>query len=200
MKKTYVLLFDGYADWEIGFALAELRRMGNVPVVGVGLSDAPVLSMGGLKVQPGRRLSDIAIDDILLFILPGGMLWEQSYPKEEIHSFLQNLDERKIPTAAICAATTVLAKAGLLQNRKHTSNSLKYLRDHVPGYTSQDHYIEALAVTDGHITTASGLGSIDFTMKIMEALRIATPDMRALWYRAFKYGEFPEELAQGENA
>ena len=26
MKKAYVLLFNGYADWEIGYVLAELRR------------------------------------------------------------------------------------------------------------------------------------------------------------------------------
>lgn len=195
MKKAYVLLFDGYADWEIGYVLAELRRIGSVSVVSVGFSDKPVLSMGGLKVQPEMKLSDVAPDDVLLFILPGGMMWEQSYPTEEMHSFLRALDKDAVPIAAICAATTVLAKAGVLRNRKHTSNSLKYLREHVPDYSGQDDYVAELAVTDGHITTASGLGSIDFTLKILELLNIATPELRALWYRAVKYGEYPENFA-----
>lgn len=28
MSRAYVLIFDGYADWEIGYVLAELRRFG----------------------------------------------------------------------------------------------------------------------------------------------------------------------------
>lgn len=194
MKKAHVLLFDGYADWEIGHVLAELRRLGNVPVVSVGFSDKPVLSMGGLNVQPEKQLSEVDADDVLLFILPGGMLWEQGYPTEDMHSFLRKLDKAAVPIAAICAATTVLAKAGVLRNRKHTSNSLKYLREHVPDYSGQDDYVAELAVTDGHVTTASGLGSIDFTLKILENLDIATPDLRALWFRAVKYGEYPEDF------
>ncbi|THB71666.1 MAG: thiamine biosynthesis protein ThiJ [Desulfovibrio sp.] len=195
MKKAYVLLFDTYADWEIGYVLAELRRIGNLQVVTVGFTTEPVLSMGGLRVQPEMLLADVDIDDVLLFILPGGMMWENAYPKQEIHTFLQALDSKQVPMAGICAASTVLAKAGVLQGKKHTSNSLKYLQDNAPGTTSQEDYIAELAVTDGHITTASGLGSIEFTLKIMEALDITTPEMRALWHRAFKHGEYPEDLA-----
>lgn len=29
-KKAYTFLFDGYADWELGHVLAELRRYGKV--------------------------------------------------------------------------------------------------------------------------------------------------------------------------
>lgn len=198
MKKAYALLFDGYADWELGNILAELRRIGNLEVATVGFTDKLVTSMGGLTVQPDMGLSQVDPEDILIFILPGGYMWEQGYPEEEIAPFLRLLDEKKTPMAAICAATTVFAKAGVLKGKKHTSNSLKYLSDHVPGYTGQDDYINELAVTGGHVTTASGLGSIDFTMKILEALDISTPEMRALWYKAFKYGEFPEDIPHGE--
>lgn len=199
VKKAYVLLFDGYADWEIGFVLAELRRIGNLPVVAAGFSEEPVTSMGGLRVQPDVRLSEVDADDALIFILPGGTLWEGDYPRQEIDAFLQRLDAKGVAMAAICAATTVFAKAGVLNGRKHTSNSLKYLRDHVPGYAGQADYVDELAVSDGRVTTASGLGSIEFALKIMETLDITTPDMRALWFRAFKHGEFPEEFAAGSD-
>jgi putative intracellular protease/amidase len=194
MKKAHVLLFDGYADGEIGYVLAELRRIGNVPVVTVGFTDAPVVSMGGLTVTPDTTLSAVVPDDVGLFILPGGMLWEQSYPAEALHPLLQALDRQAVPLAAICAATTVFAKAGVLNGKKHTSNALKYLREHVPGYQGDKDYVNDLAVTDGHVTTASGLGSIEFARNIMEALEIVTPPFRDLWYRAFKYGEYPEDF------
>ena len=194
MKKAYVLLFDGYADWEIGYVLAELRRIGNIPVVSVGFTDAPVVSMGGLTVRPDATLAAVAPDDARLFILPGGTLWEQPYPADALHALLQALDRQAVPLAAICAATTVLAKAGVLHGKKHTSNSLKYLREHAPGYQGDKDYVAQLAVTDGHVTTASGLGSVEFTRNILEAMQIVTPQLRDLWFRAFKYGEYPEEF------
>ena len=194
MKKAYVLLFDGYADWEIGYVLAELRRIGNLPVATVGFTDAQVVSMGGLRVSPDTTLAAVVPDDVRLFILPGGTLWEQAYPAEALHALLQALDRQAVPMAAICAATTVFAKAGLLQGKKHTSNALKYLREHVPGYQGESDYVQELAVTDGHVTTASGLGSVEFTRNIMEALEIVTPQLRDLWFRAVKYGEYPEGI------
>ena len=194
MKKAHVLLFDGYADWEIGHVLAELRRIGNLPVATVGFTDAQVVSMGGLRVSPDTTLAAVVPDDVRLFILPGGTLWEQAYPAEALHALLQALDRQAVPLAAICAATTVFAKAGVLNGKKHTSNALKYLREHVPGYQGDNDYVDELAVTDGHVTTASGLGSIELTRNIMEALDIATPQLWDLWFRAVKYGEYPEGI------
>ena len=158
---------DGYADWEVGHVLAELRRLGNVSVVGVGFSDKPVLSMGGLHVRPSMPLARVDPEDVRIFIPPGGDLWEKPYPQAQTEGFLQLLDHKGAPMAAICAATTVLAKAGALRNKKHTSNSLRYLCDHVPGCSGHDDDVDALAVTDGHLSTAGGLGSVDFTMKIL---------------------------------
>ena len=42
MSRAYTLIFDGYADWELGHVLAELRRYGNVEVETVGFSDKTV--------------------------------------------------------------------------------------------------------------------------------------------------------------
>lgn len=50
MKKAHVLVFDGYADWELGNVLPELRRFGNIEVVTVGFSDPHLLRAGRLHV------------------------------------------------------------------------------------------------------------------------------------------------------
>jgi putative intracellular protease/amidase len=197
MKSAYVLIFDDYADWELGNVLAELRRMGKVKVVTIGFSKKPVISMGGLSVQPDLILSEIKIDDILIFILPGGYMWEGSYPFSEIHDLLNCLENRNIPVAAICAATTVLAKAGILKEKKHTSNSLNYMMKIVPEYSEHNNYVNSLSVNDRHLITASGLGSIDFTKKILEELNLATPEIRTLWYDAFKNGKYPDNMEHG---
>jgi putative intracellular protease/amidase len=194
MGSAYTLLFDGYADWELGHVLAELRRYGKVDVVTVGFSDKAVTSMGGLRVIPDKAISDIDIQDALIFILPGGYLWEGSYPKDEIEQLLHRLEDAQKPIAAICAATTVLTRAGLLNTRKHTSNSLAYLSKMVPEYSGSANYVESLAVRDQHVITASGLGSIEFTVEIFNELGLGTPEMLALWYEAFKHGKYPEDI------
>jgi len=192
MKKAHVLLFDGYADWEIGNAMAEIRRLGGRAVTSVGFSREPVCSMGGLRVVPDMAMSDIAIDDVLIFIIPGGHLWEGQYPAEAIGELLHVLNEREVPLAAICSATTVVVRAGILGGRKHTSNSRKYMAKMVPGYDDQEHYVDAPAVRDRHLITASGLGSVDFTMQILKELKLSNADIRKLWYDAFKSGIYPD--------
>ncbi len=192
MKKAHVLLFDGYADWEIGNALAEIRRLGNKEVVGVGFSRDPVCSMGGLQVLPDMAMKDIDIDAVLIFILPGGQLWEGDYPIEAVGELLTLLEKRSVPIAAICSATTVVARAGLLGGRRHTSNSLKYMSRMVPGYAGHADYVDTLAVRDRHLITASVLGSVDFTMQIIKELKLVNADIRKLWYDAFKSGVYPD--------
>jgi putative intracellular protease/amidase len=197
MRRAYTLLFDGYADWELGHVLAELRRYGKVKVVSVGFSDKVVVSMGGLRVIPEITISQVDLKDVLIFILPGGYMWEGDYPVDEIEQLLHRLDNAKIPIGAICAATTAVARAGLLHGRKHTSNSLKYLSKMVPGYSEGANYVDSLSTRDQHIITASGLGSVGFTMEIFNALNLATPEIRAIWYDAFKNGKYPESAEQG---
>lgn len=198
MKKAHVLLFDEYADWELGNVLSELRRMGKIGVTAVGFSEDPVVSMGGLHVKPDAALSRLNLDDVLIFLLPGGYMWERSYPEAEIHPLLVSLEEREIPVAAICAASTVVARAGITKGKKHTSNSLKYLEKMVPGYSDHDNYVDAPAVRDKHVITASGLWPVDFAMEIMNELDVATPAMRSMWYDAFKYGRYPEDTGHGK--
>ncbi len=192
MTKAHVLLFDGYADWEIGNILAELHRLAKIEIKSVSFSDTPVVSMGGLRVIPDMTLSEMDIHDVLIFIIPGGYMWEKGYPAEELERILHQLEKAKIPIAAICAATTVLARAGLLQGRKHTSNSLNYLLKMVPDYAGSKNYVDTMAIRDQGIITASGLGPVDFTMAILEELNLSTPETRKVWYDAFKHGKYPE--------
>jgi putative intracellular protease/amidase len=198
MKKAHVLLFDGYADWEVGNVLAELRRMGKIEVTAVGFSEEPVSSMGGLHVKPDIALSRVNLDDVLVFLLPGGYMWEVSYPRTEVDQLLSALADRGIPVAAICAASTVVVRAGITKGKKHTSNSLKYLEKMVPEYADRENYVDTPAVRDRHVITASGLWPVDFAMEIMNELDVTTPAMRSIWYDAFKHGKYPEDIEEGK--
>jgi hypothetical protein len=110
---------------------------------------------------------------------------------------LHRLEKAEKAIAAICTATTVVARAGLLGGRKHTSNSLSYLSKMVPEYSDSANYVASLATKDRHIITASGLGAIEFAMEIFKELNIVSPEMMAMWFDAFKHGKYPEEIFAG---
>lgn len=194
MPRVYTLLFNGYADWEIGNVLPELRRFGKLDIVTVGFTNDHVISMGGLRVSPDLVLSQLDIQDILIFLIPGGNMWEGDYPVAEIEDFLRRLEKDSIPIGAICAATTVLARAGILRNRKHTSNSLNYISSKVPNYSDHTYYTNSLSTCDKHVITASGLGPIEFAMDIFNELQVMTAEMREVWFNAMKKGQYPDNI------
>src|SRR2546430_16286545 len=108
--------------------------------------------------------------------------------ERELVEALKTLDARAVPIAAICAATTVAARVGLLGGRRHTSNGLDYLKQHVPDYTGSSMYVDAPAVRDRGLITASGLADVEFAQEIMAELGVLSDSDRAYWTSLFRGG------------
>ena len=194
-RAVYFLAIPGFADWEPAHALAELRRHGGYRVEVVGLTSEPVESMGGLRVQPSRSIADIDLADVAVFILPGGDRWESTELEPGLAALLRELDSADVPLAAICGATVAIARAGLLRGRRHTSNGRAYLRDHVPGYTGGPEYVEAPAVRDRGLITASGLADVEFAAELLNELEVLSESDRAVWTDLFRGGRIPPDAA-----
>ena len=192
IPSVHVLVFDGFADWEPAFAMAELRRSGGLEVVTLGFSDAPVRSMGGLPVTPDRSLEGLDPATVRLLILPGGDIWEEPRPRAAIWPALKSLRAAGAPIAAICGATLALAQVGFLDDHAHTSNDPEYLERMVPEYRGAPRYVDALAVRDRGLITASGLGPVEFAREIFEELEVFSATDRPVWFHLFKHGRFPE--------
>ncbi len=195
IKAVYFLAVPGFADWEAAHALAELRRHGHYRVQVVGITRDAVKSMGGLTVQPTTALVEVDPDDVAVFILPGGDRWEQQPVERELVAALKTLEARAVPIAAICAATTAVARAGLLAGRRHTSNGREYLKQHVPDYAGSAMYVDAPAVRDRGLVTASGLADVEFANEIMAELGVLSDTDRAYWTSLFRGGRLPSGAA-----
>ena len=78
-----------------------------------------------------------------------------------------------------------LAKAGLLDNRPHTSNDLGYLNAVIPTYTGKAFYRPGTAVTDGKLITASGVAPIDFAREVLRELKVFSVETLEAWYQLF---------------
>ena len=90
--------------------------------------------------------------------------------------------------AAICGATYGLARAGLLDDRDHTSNAADFLAG-VPGYGGADHYQEARAVHDRGLITAPATAPVDFARAVFEALEVFPEPVIEAWYGLYTTGE-----------
>lgn len=191
-QPVYYLVFDQLADWECGLALAETNRCDRHRVVTVGFSTATITTMGGVRITPQIVLDEVDLDDAAMFIIPGGDRWEDM-TEPTLLNVLAQLDTLRVPIAAICGATLALARAKLLDARRHTSNRRGYIDEHVDAYRGSERYVDEPAVSDAGVITASGFASVDFARAILAQLRVYEDEVLADWYQLFKHGVLPGE-------
>jgi putative intracellular protease/amidase len=185
-------VFDGFADWEPAFALTGLRHWARLEVVTVGYARASITSMGGLRILPDCVLAELDPAGTRLLLLPGGDQWLGAYPADALNPVLEACLVQDVPIAGICAATTALARAGLFRARRHTSNGRAYLLEHAPGYETAGQYVEALAVRDDGVISASGLGAVEFAGEIFAQLGVFTAAELRNYHAMYRHGRAEE--------
>jgi len=166
---AFVLLRNGFADWEAASALAELRRTFGYSVRPVGLSSESVVSIGGLRVAIELSVSEFMPGSASILILPGGDAWTEG-EVPEVSRAVRAMVALNRPVAAICAATLALAHCGLLDDRLHTSNGRGFIEKHVPAYRGHAMYRPLRSVRDKGVVTANGLAPFAFAAEIFRAL------------------------------
>jgi putative intracellular protease/amidase len=161
----------------VGHLLAELHtgRFTGVPfdVVTVAEANEPITTMAGLRLTADLLLVDLDSAESDLLILPGSEMWDAGGGGAFAAAAGRFL-EAGVPVAAICGATVGLARAGLLDNRRHTSAAAEYLA--ATGYAGGDHYIDERAVADGDLITAGPQSPVQFARATLGRLGLASPE------------------------
>lgn len=168
-NRTDIVLYatDTMADWEYAYittqiAEAALTRPGHRRLVIAGDGTDSVRSMGGLPLTPDIDLSDVTAETTACLVIPGAATYESGH--EKLLATVRRLLAADVPVAAICGATFALARAGLFDERRHTSNAPVFLQ--MSGYAGGELYADAPVVTDGGITTASGTRPAEFSAEV----------------------------------
>lgn len=190
---VFFYVTDTLADWEVGHAIAHIskpswqRAPGRYRVVTVAESEGPVTTMGGVRIAADLTLSDVELDAAAMLILPGADTWADPEAHAPLLDIARRFIEAGTPVAAICGATYGLARAGLLDGRRHTSNARIYLES--SGYGGGDGYVEQPAVTDRGVTTASGCHPVAFAAEIFRVLDLYEPRVLEAWQGLYTTGE-----------
>jgi len=190
---VYLFVFDSYSDWEPAYATAELQKSGRFTIKTVGIDEQPVISAGGLIVLPNTTLQDEALNDAAMIIIPGG----EAINEGKVNAVLPAIErawKNNIPVATICAATTLLANMGILDDIPHTGNALAYVQQVAPWYKGSAYYSNEPAITSGNIITAGGVYPVEFAREIFAKLGLYDAVMLEKWYQLFKHGVWADEF------
>ena len=181
MKEVIFVLLNGFADWEGAFTAICLNqgvKPGNpinYKVKYLSITKEPVTSIGGLRVLPDYDLKDMP-EDYAGLILIGGMRWFS--PEAEL---------------IVPLVKKALGMHGFLNEVKHTSNTLDYLKQYAGDqYTGESNYINKQAVRDENIVTANGIGQLEFCREILYALEADTAEAIEESYLFYKNGVCPK--------
>jgi 4-methyl-5(b-hydroxyethyl)-thiazole monophosphate biosynthesis len=161
MVKALVLMAQGFEEMELS-SIVDILRRGNISVTIAGLSSGLITGSRGINIQPDVPLD--SIDELFdIIILPGGSPGYINLGNDKRVLDLVNryYSEGKI-VAAICAAPSVLAKAGILEKKKAT------IFDGMEDLLKNAKYVNQTVVEDQNIITSQGPGtSIEFALTIL---------------------------------
>ena len=167
MSRVLVPLAEGFEEIEAVTVVDLLRRAG-IEVHTASLDGPRVTGSHGIALMADIALDAAAADDYDMIVLPGGMPGAEHLKNDpRVISLLRRFAAEGRYTAAICAAPSVLAHAGLLEERAATSFPGFLSADSAPGIRLRDDAV----VVDGKVVTSRGAGTaMEFGLVLIDLL------------------------------
>jgi transcriptional regulator GlxA family with amidase domain len=176
-----ILVFDGVEVLDLAGPFEVLSRTRLVPgtesrrsdesapfhVFTVASTHEPITATGGLVVVPTHSFSDAPTVDLL--VIPGGFGTRPLLQDEEVIEWIRKTAGSARQTASVCTGSLLLARAGLLDNRRATTHWGAFgLLGSLGKNITVDR--ESRYVEDGVMTSAGVASGIDMAFHVVETL------------------------------
>ncbi|WP_053367946.1 DJ-1/PfpI family protein [Bacillus sp. FJAT-27245] len=178
MKKTAVVLYPQFSEYELSVALSILMQ-GGKPIVTVGLKQTPIMGESGLTCVADTTVNEVNMGEIDSLLLPGCMDIGTLLHEQELFDFVGKIGAAGHIIASISSSPFLLAKAGVLKGKKYTVG-LPMEGIIKSGVFEMDNYSPDMVVQDGNIITARGSAFVRFGVTFGKALSL---DFDGRWYR-----------------
>jgi len=196
-KTVGALLFEGFELLDVFGPLEAwgmLAAAGGWRIVTTAGSAGPVASAQGPAAVAEHALSDCPKLDAIL--VPGGMGTRREIHDEALLEWLRRRSAEAEVVTSVCTGAALLARAGLLDGRRATTNKAAF--GWVAGQGAAVHWTkQARWVEDGPFVTSSGVSAgIDMTLAViakLESLEVAeriAVRMEYDWHRDASWDPF----------
>ncbi len=170
--KACVLYYDGFCEFEVVFAFTILKNN----IFSAALENRVYKSEENQKYLPDITIGELNPEEIDLFIIPGGDL-SHLYENKEIIEFISALDDKKKYIAGICGGVELMAKCGVLDNKKCTGDSQGIILNE----TNKNIYEKAIIqagdfVIDGNCITSIGKAYVEFALELGKLMKVYKND------------------------
>jgi len=165
---SYFLLYDGFSGYEMVFPAFILRKT-NVKTV--GLKDGRIISEENMGYTPDFHISEINVDDVDIFIIPGGSALQHLNDNSLLPKLLNELHSKNKVIAAICGGPVLLANTSVLENKRFTAGGGELPENWQKNFTKGKYVIEDVVV-DENIITAKGVAVASFAVAIGKKMGI----------------------------
>ena len=162
--KISMLLFEEMAAQDAVGPYEAFRCVPGWEIEFVGLSAGVVrCEGGGLGLCVDRTLGEVSEADVVL--VPGGRGSDALLEDETVLAWLREIDATTKWTISVCTGALLLGAAGLLQDKRATSNWLAL--DDLPKYGADP--VGGRWVEDGKTVTAAGVtAGIDMALHLID--------------------------------
>ena len=163
---TYIFYYDGFSGFETSCACFQFHKN----LKAAALENRIYVSEENQKYIPDIIIDEIDPDDVDLLIIPGGDP-SPLFENEKLKTFLLRLNDMGKHIGAICGGPSLLAKFGLLDNRKCTGNGMGINAESksFPLFEKAG-ILQKGVVTDGNITTATGQYFVEFSLELFKQM------------------------------
>ena len=167
MANAVVFLADGLEMVE-GLTVVDLMRRAGIRVTTVSImAEQTVVSSHQVKIVADAMFDNVDFDEVDAIVLPGGLGGTRNLGAHEgVLGLIRSFASSGKIVGAICAAPTVLSKAGVLSGKEATC---------YPGceadFAADVIYTPQPAVVQGNIITGRSMGqAIPFSLALITAL------------------------------
>jgi putative intracellular protease/amidase len=137
-------------------------------VLTVAENASPVVTRGGLSVNPHRRLADCPQPDVLL--VPGGQGTRKEMHNPALIDWIRQASTKAELVLSVCTGALLLAKAGLLDGLEATTHhgAIDLLRHTAPKTTV---HADSRFVDNGRVVCSAGIAAgIDMSLHVVSRL------------------------------
>lgn len=168
MKKVLVPLSNGFEEIE-AVAVIDVLRRGEIEVITASIHDQHLVTGShNVPIHADALFDQIKDQTFDMIVLPGGGLGVRNMSQNsDLLNLLKEMSQ-KASVAAICAAPSLLAEAGILKDKKATS---------YPSFKPQliengAQYADDKVIKDKNLITSRGPATaIDFALQLVKDLQ-----------------------------